>query len=90
MLVFHGSYCEITTPDIKYSRNRLDFGPGFYLTPIEEQAINWGSRFKRLGKLGIVNEYEIDFEQVKEKYEVLIFDDYSPEWLEFIIKCRNG
>ena len=25
MLVYHGSYCEIVNPDIKYSRNKLDF-----------------------------------------------------------------
>ena len=23
MLVYHGSYCEIVNPDIKYSRNKL-------------------------------------------------------------------
>ncbi|MFR8938160.1 MAG: DUF3990 domain-containing protein, partial [Streptococcus sp.] len=33
-------------PDIKYSRNKLDFGKGFYVTPIEEQAVSWVSRFK--------------------------------------------
>ena len=48
MLVYHGSYCKIVSPDIKYSRNKLDFGKGFYVTRFEEQAVSWVSRFKRL------------------------------------------
>ena len=90
MLVYHGSYCEIVNPDIKYSRNKLDFGKGFYVTPIEEQAVSWVSRFKRLGKPGIVNVYEFDFEKVKQDLRILIFEEYNTEWLDFIIKCRNG
>lgn len=77
MLVYHGSYCEIVNPDIKYSRNKLDFGKGFYVTPIEEQAISWVSRFKRLGRAGIVNVYEFDFEKVKQNFRTLIFEDYN-------------
>lgn len=90
MLVYHGSYCEIINPDIKYSRNKLDFGKGFYVTPIEEQAISWVSRFKRLGRAGIINVYEFDFEKVKQNFRTLIFEDYNTTWLDFIIKCRNG
>lgn len=90
MLVYHGSYCEIINPDIKYSRNKLDFGKWFYVTPIEEQAISWVSRFKRLGRAGIVNVYEFDFEKVKQNFRTLIFEDYNTTWLDFIIKCRNG
>lgn len=90
MLVYHGSYCEIINPDIKYSRNKLDFGKGFYVTPIEEQAISWVSRFKRLGRAGIINVYEFDFEKVKQNFRTLIFENYNTTWLDFIIKCRNG
>ena len=90
MLVYQGSYCEVVNPDIKYSRNKLDFGKGFYVTPIEEQAVSLVSRFKRLGKPGIVNVYEFDFEKVKQDLRILIFEEYNTEWLDFIIKCRNG
>ena len=41
MIIYHGSYTEVRKPDIKYSRINLDFGRGFYVTPIEEQAKNW-------------------------------------------------
>ena len=38
MIVYHGSYCIVDKPDIRYSREALDFGKGFYLTNIKEQA----------------------------------------------------
>lgn len=41
MKVYHGSYCLVDKPHISFSRDALDFGKGFYLTPIEEQAIDW-------------------------------------------------
>lgn len=34
MIVYHGSYMEISAPDIKHSRTNLDFGRGFYVTDI--------------------------------------------------------
>ena len=41
MRVYHGSYVEVAEPDIIHSRKKIDFGIGFYVTPIEEQAKNW-------------------------------------------------
>lgn len=41
MRVYHGSYVEVAEPDIIHSRKKIDFGVGFYVTPIEEQAKNW-------------------------------------------------
>ena len=34
--------------------------------------------------------YEFDFEKVKQDLRILIFEKYNTEWLDFIIKCRNG
>lgn len=90
MICFHGSYCEIKEPSIQFSRDKLDFGKGFYVTPIEAQAINWGARFKRMGKNSVVNTYEFGYEEVLINGKVLTFHEYSLEWLEFIINCRNG
>lgn len=39
MKVYHGSYCLVEDPDISFSREALDFGKGFYVTNIKEQAI---------------------------------------------------
>lgn len=34
MILYHGSYTKVETPDLKHSRNNVDFGAGFYVTPI--------------------------------------------------------
>lgn len=36
MILYHGSYVEIAKPDLKHSRLNVDFGRGFYTTPIYE------------------------------------------------------
>ena len=45
MLVYHGSDVEIKTPDVFHSRLHLDFGKGFYTTPLKRQAVKWCDRF---------------------------------------------
>lgn len=42
MKVFHGSISIADKP--LAGRNHLDFGKGFYLTTLENQAISWASR----------------------------------------------
>lgn len=39
MILYHGSYLEIQTPDLVHSRVSVDFGRGFYTTPLYEQAV---------------------------------------------------
>ena len=38
MKLYHASNLIITNPDIYHSRKKLDFGVGFYLTPLYKQA----------------------------------------------------
>ena len=38
MIVYHGSLEEVASPDVYHSRDNVDLGKGFYLTPIKEQA----------------------------------------------------
>lgn len=86
MILYHGSYLEIQTPDLVHSRETVDFGRGFYTTPIYEQAVKWCEKFKRRGKQGIVSHYSFD-EQAYQKLKTLKFDSYSEEWLDFILNC---
>ena len=44
MILYHTSYTEIPHPDLQHSRPRLDFGIGFYLTPLRAQAERYGER----------------------------------------------
>lgn len=50
MIVYHGSSIEVSKPDIYHSRESVDFGKGFYVTPLKEQAVKWAARFKRHGE----------------------------------------
>ena len=90
MIVYHGSYCLVENPHVSFSRNDLDFGKGFYITEIEQQAINWTNKFKRRGKNGFLNIYNLDIDKVKEVYKVKEFLNYDIEWLDFILECRAG
>ncbi|MCM4100704.1 DUF3990 domain-containing protein [Clostridioides difficile] len=89
MIVYHGSYCVVKTPNITFSRDSLDFGKGFYVTSIKTQAINWTERFKKRGKKEYLNSYSLDIDKLKENCKVKIFNSYNLEWLDFIIECRN-
>jgi hypothetical protein len=89
MIVYHGSYKEITKPDIIHSRRNVDFGKGFYTTPLLEQAQKWCKKFKDKNNSAVVSIYQFD-ENAYTECKVLRFDTYSEEWLDFILKCRRG
>ena len=89
MILYHGSFVVVDKPDLTHSRPNVDFGKGFYTTPIYEQAEKWCGRSKRRGKDGIIASYEFD-ESGYEALKVLEFDAYSEEWLDFILNCRRG
>lgn len=89
MILYHGSHLEICQPNIAFSRPKLDFGQGFYTTPIKQQAINWANRLKRLGKSAVLNSYEFD-EQLFKRFNTLEFYSYNEQWLDFILANRTG
>ena len=89
MMLYHGSFLEIKKPDLVHSRSNVDFGRGFYVTPLREQAEKWCGKYKRRGKQGIISRYEYD-ENLENELKILKFDSYSEEWLDFILNCRNG
>lgn len=90
MKLYHGSYVAIEKPDISFSRENVDFGRGFYVTPIKEQAVSWAQRFKCRDGQGVISVYEIDASKLKEEASILDFDEYSISWLDFIVLCRQG
>lgn len=88
MILYHGSYMEITKPDIIHSRTNVDFGRGFYTTPLLEQAQKWCMKFKDKNRDAIVNRFNFD-ESAFEKCKILKFDYYSEDWLDFVLNCRS-
>lgn len=90
MILYHGSYASVKKPDISFSRDNVDFGKGFYTTPIREQAISWVLRFKRKRGQSVVSMYELNDAVIKEGASILSFDTYSDEWLDCILSYRRG
>lgn len=89
MILYHGSYVKIEKPDLVHSRRNVDFGPGFYTTPMREQAVKWCEKFKRRGKEGVLSTYYFDMRE-EQALKTLVFDAYSEQWLDFILNCRKG
>lgn len=87
MILYHGSYLEVSMPDLLHSRLNVDFGRGFYTTPIREQAVKWCKKMKMEGKIGVVSIYEFD-EIAFEKLKIMRFESYSEDWLNFVVNCR--
>ncbi len=60
MTVYHGGAIAIPVPDLFHSRKAVDFGPGFYVTPIREQAVRWSEKRKRRNGSAVLSRYEFD------------------------------
>lgn len=88
MKLFHSSYIKIEQPDTVHSRDYLDFGKGFYLTSLEDQAVRYALRFIRRQQAAWLNVYELDFNPIE--WKILRFESYDKEWLNFVSRCRNG
>lgn len=88
MILYHASTVEVTRPDTAHSRDYLDFGRGFYLTSIKEQAIKYGERFLRRRKTAWLNTYE--FYADMEEWNILWLEHYDKKWLDFVANCREG
>lgn len=88
MKLYHASTIPVTRPDTAHSREYLDFGRGFYLTSIKEQAMKYGQRFIRRNRNAWLSIY--DFEYDIAEWKIRQFDAYDKEWLQFIAKCRAG
>jgi len=91
MIVYHGSTDTISRPFAKAGRPDLDFGQGFYITDMLEQAQKWADRISRQRhEPAVINVYEFDRAKALNEYRYLKFEKYDIEWLDFIAECRTG
>ncbi len=89
--VYHAGTDRIELPDCKRGRKRLDFGQGFYVTDVYDQAFNFALRQGRDRKLPpLINTYLLDRKGILDEGNAKIFENYDKEWLEFIVACRLG
>ena len=93
MKVYHGSYTEINVIDLSFCEMGKDFGQGFYVTRIREQADFWAKKKgKRKREGGFVTEYDFDefFLESSDMIKVLRFEDYNEKWLDFVVLNRKN
>ena len=91
IIVYHGGTETIENPICKFGRKNLDFGQGFYVTNLREQAITWANNMARNRKMpAVLNRYRLDREAILQNARCKIFKAYDKEWLEFIVGNRTG
>jgi len=92
MILFHGSNSEITSIDFARCKPYKDFGCGFYLTEIEEQARQMARRTVSIYRgEPVVSRFE--FDEIAAGNDPLLsikrFDEPSEEWALFVIANRS-
>jgi hypothetical protein len=92
MRVFHASYVEIVDIDLSKCEPFKDFGKGFYVTNIRQQAQFWAIRKGENNQTeGYITEFEFTEDAFEYwKFNVLRFVDYTEEWLDFVISNRKA
>lgn len=91
MEVYHGGTEIIDAPKIDVGRPKLDFGPGFYLTSLYDQAKEWAMKIgDERNVRPIINKYEFDKDKSLNDFRYLLFSEYDESWLQFVCDCRLG
>lgn len=92
MILYHGSYTSVNTPLTRVGRRDLDFGPGFYVTSLREQAERWARRVCviRAVDTPTLSTYEFDETLLPADVRRLRLEHYDQEWLDFIVSSRRG
>ena len=91
MILYHGTNCDFSVIDLKKTKPYKDFGKGFYVTDIPQQAYDLArNRSKIWGGTPFVQKYEFDETNLQsDKLKVLHFEKVCVEWADFIYKNRT-
>ncbi|MDH6304822.1 hypothetical protein M2459_001558 [Parabacteroides sp. PF5-5] len=91
MILYHGSNTRIESISLEKCLPYKDFGRGFYLTDMEEQALRMAERIARIrGGEPIVNIYDFDEANLTDgSLSVKVFDKPSEEWATFVMANRD-
>lgn len=91
MKVYHVSTSIVANPLAAVGRKHLDFGQGFYVTALEEQAVSWANRPANAGLPKVLNTYELDLDAIRASgFRYKLFTAYDTEWLDFVVANRKG
>ncbi|MBQ1688226.1 MAG: DUF3990 domain-containing protein [Lachnospiraceae bacterium] len=92
MFLYHGSNTDIKEINLAMCRPYKDFGQGFYLTVMKEQAEKMANRVARIyGGSPILNIYEIDENFIRNtNLNIKNFGtETSEEWARFVKNNRS-
>ena len=90
MILYHGGTEIVQKPEVRKRSGGCDFGMGFYSTDIRSQAEKWAMRQGKIRKQPpILNIYKFHADNANQKLSIKMFKNYSREWLEMVINCRN-
>jgi hypothetical protein len=88
LILYHGSNQNFDTIDLSKSKDKRDFGRGFYTTTICEQADDWAKAlFDRYRGDGLFT-YEMELELVGD-LSIKSYEGLSEEWLLMVQKNRT-
>ena len=91
MILYHGGTEAVMRPDCKAGRPDLDFGQGFYVTLLQDQAEGFARRKARDRKgKPVISVYEFDYEGAIKDCAYLNFEFYDEAWLDFVVDSRSG
>jgi len=91
MILYHGGTEAVMQPDCKKGRPDLDFGQGFYVTLLQDQAEGFARRKARDRKgRPVISVYEFDYEAAIKDCAYLNFEFYDEAWLDFVVESRSG
>lgn len=91
MRLLHGSYMEISKPDLSKCKSHNDFGRGFYLTPNWKRAWQMGRRSSMLHRGQITVNAFLFFPRQSEQKGLSIkkFEGFTAGWAKFILQNRE-
>ena len=90
--LYHGSFVSVESPLVGVGRRELDFGPGFYVTTLREQAERWARRVcvVRAVNTPVISIYQFDEESLPNDIRRIYLEHYDLRWLDFIVASRRG
>ena len=91
MILYHGSNVDINRIDLSKCRPYKDFGRGFYLTDLQDQAMRMAKRVARIyGGEPVVTCFEADTDKMIESdLSVRVFDKPDILWATFVMNNRS-
>lgn len=91
MILYHGSNMAIEDIDLNRCRPYKDFGKGFYLTDIKEQAQRMAARTVRMYKgTATLTAFEFDIDEASASgLKIKVFEKPDNEWARFVMKNRD-